>query len=85
MPTIDDILPELQNAKVFSTVDAKHGFWHVTLDEPSSRLTVFESTFGKYRWLRLPFGVSVAPEEFQRRLHEALQGLDGIACIAHHP
>ena len=82
MPTIDDVLPELNNAKVFSTCDARHAFWHVCLDEPSSRLTTFETPFGKYRFLRLPYGLSVNPEEFQRRLHDVLIGLRGISCIA---
>ena len=52
------------------------------LDKESSKLTTFQTPFGKFRWLRLPFGISVAPEEFQRRIHNALSGLDGIACIA---
>ena len=82
MPTIEDIIPDLKKAKVFSTVDAKDAFWHVLLDEESSKLTTFQTPFGKFRWLRLPFGISVAPEEFQRRIHNALSGLDGIACIA---
>ena len=82
MPTIEDVIPDLKNAKVFSTVDAKDAFWHVLLDEESSKLTTFQTPFGKFRWLRLPFGISVAPEEFQRRIHNALSGLDGIACIA---
>ena len=29
LPVIDDLLPELSKAKVFSVVDAKNGFWHV--------------------------------------------------------
>ena len=82
MPTIDDVLPSLTSAKVFSTVDAAHAFWHVQLDEESSKLTTFETPFGRYRWLRLPLGISVASEEFQRRLHENLTGLKGIAVIA---
>ena len=82
MPTIDDILPELTDAKVFSSVDASHAFWHVELDDESSKLTTYETPFGRYRWLRLPFGISVAPEEFQRRLQSELTGLQGIAVIA---
>jgi len=27
MPTIDDIIPELAGAKVFTVLDAKNGFW----------------------------------------------------------
>ena len=48
MPTVDEILPELARAKVFSTVDIKNGFRHVGLDEDSSQLTTFNSPFGRY-------------------------------------
>ena len=82
LATLDDILPELQNAKVFSTVDTKNGFWQIELDEESKDLTCYETPFGIFRWNRLPFGLSVSPEEFQRRLNEALSGLQGIAIIA---
>ncbi|XP_058827893.1 uncharacterized protein K02A2.6-like [Topomyia yanbarensis] len=80
--TLDEILPELGKAKVFSTVDAKKGFWHVVLDEPSSKLTTFWTPFGRYRWTRLPFGIAPAPEIFQMRLQEVIQGLKGVECIA---
>ncbi|XP_058827487.1 uncharacterized protein LOC131687427 [Topomyia yanbarensis] len=80
--TIDEILPELGKAKVFSTADARKGFWHVVLDEDSSRLTTFWTPFGRYRWTRLPFGIASAPEIFQMKLQEVIQGLPGIECIA---
>ena len=82
LPVIDDFVADLKDAKIFSTVDAKDGFWHVSLDEESSYLTTFETPFGKFRWNRLPFGISVAPEEFQRRLNDALTGLEGTVTIA---
>ena len=31
LPVIDDMLPLLGKAKVFSVVDARNGFWHVQL------------------------------------------------------
>ena len=82
IPTIDDILPMLSNAKIFSTVDASNAFWHCKLNAESSDLTAFETPFGKYKWLRMPYGVSPAPEIFQRKMLESLSGLNGIACIA---
>ena len=82
MPTIEEILPELAKAKVFSVADAKNGFWQVKLDEASSYLTTFWTPFGRYRWLRMPFGIATAPEEYQRRQHEVLEGLPGIHVIA---
>lgn len=80
--TLDEILPELGNAKVFSTMDAKKGFWQVALDEPSSLLTTFWTPFGRYRWTRLPFGISSAPEIFQTKLRAVVQDLDGVECLA---
>ena len=82
MPTMDDILPNLSNAKVFSVLDAKDGFWQVKLTERSSFLTTFATPFGRYRWTRMPFGISTAPEEFQRRQHEIIEGLTGVEVIA---
>ena len=82
LPVMDDILPKLQNAKVFSVLDLKSGYWHVKLDEESSFLTTFNTQFGRYRWLRLPFGLNVSAEIFQRKLHQVLSDIEGIACIA---
>lgn len=56
LPVLDDILPDLAKAKVFSKVDLSHGYWHCTLEEESSLLTTFSTPFGRYRWRRLPFG-----------------------------
>ena len=82
LPTIEDILPELSQAKCFSVLDAKNGFWQIPLDEPSSYLTTFATPWGRHRWLRLPFGVSPAPEEFQRRMDITVEGLAGTKAIA---
>ena len=78
IPTIEEILPCLANAKIFSVLDAKEGFWQVKLDEHSSYLTAFWTPFGRYRWLRMPFQVNIGLEEFQRRLHEVFEGLPGV-------
>ena len=34
------------------------------------------------KWLRMPFGLSSSPEEFQRRLSDALDGLNGVTVVA---
>ena len=82
MPTIEEIAARLHGAKVFSLLDAKNGFWHVNLDEESSYLTTFHTPFGRYRWCRMPFGISSAPEVFQRRMHELIEGLSGTEVVA---
>ena len=82
MPTIEEVLPNLDKAKVFSVLDAKDGFCHVKLDDESSRLTTFWTPFGRYCWLRLPFGLTSSPEVYQYKQHEALEGLPGVEVIA---
>ena len=82
LPILEDILPDLTRAKVFSKVDLRHGYWHCSLDQQSSDLTTFVTPFGQYQWTRLPFGLSASSEIFQKRLVQALEGLPGIACIA---
>ena len=66
LPILEDIMPELGQAKVFSTVDLRSGYWHCVLDEEASLLTTFATSFGRYRWCRLPFGFSVSSEIFQK-------------------
>ncbi|KAL5017694.1 hypothetical protein ScPMuIL_005222, partial [Solemya velum] len=81
LPVLDDVLPKLKNAKVFSKLDVKEAYWHVRLDEASSKLTTMITPFGRYRWTRLPFGLKVSSEIFQRKLDEALGNLGGVFCI----
>ena len=82
LPTIEDIATRLYGVKVFSILDVSKGFWHVLLDEQSSFLTTFHTPFGRYRWRRMPFGLCSAPEVFQRRMHELIEGLQGLEVVA---
>ena len=72
----------LHRAKVFMSLDVSNGFWHVVLDEESSFCTTFNTPFGRYRWKRMPFGIRSAPEVFQRKMHELIEGLRGVEVIA---
>ena len=42
----------------------KDGFCQICLDEASSKLTTFLRHFGHYRFFRMPFAVSLSPEDF---------------------
>ena len=52
------------------------------LDEDSRKLTTFHTPFGRHKWLRMPFGICSAPEEFQRHVNEIIKGLEGVTAIA---
>ena len=82
LTTLEDVLPKLANARIFSKLDIREAYWHVKLSENSSRLTTMITPFGRYRWARLPFGLKVSSEIFQRKLTEAVGDLNGMFTIA---
>lgn len=78
LPTLDDVLSKLAGAQMFSSLDAASGFWAIPLDSESAKLTTFITPFGRYSFRRLPFGITSAPEIFQRVMFELLKDLDGV-------
>ena len=80
--TIDDILPKLAKSKYKTLNNATLGYWHVVIDLASSLLTTFNMPWGKFRWLRLPFGLNISSDFFQERLDRVLRLLDGVHGIA---
>lgn len=82
MPTLKDVLYKLPKARMFSLVDAKHAFLQCKLDQESSFIITSCTPWDRKRWLKLPCGVSVAPEVYQQKQHELLAGLKGTEPIA---
>jgi transposase InsO family protein len=78
LPTIDEITTRLTGAKIFSKLDANHGYWQIKLHEDSQDLTTFNTPFGRYKFLRLPFGIKPAQEHFHKRLYEELGDIEGV-------
>ena len=37
--------------------------------------------FGQYHFTKMPFGISSAPEHFQKRMMTILSGLEGVLCL----
>ena len=66
LPRVSDMLSQLSKGKLFSKIDANSGFWQVTLDPESRLLTTFITPWGRFCFNRMPFGISSAPEFFQR-------------------
>ena len=81
LPTVEDLLAQMRGAKIFSKLDANSGFWQIPLAESSRLLTTFITPYGRYCFNVLPFGISSAPEYFQKQMNRVLCGLDGVLCL----
>ena len=78
IPTADEIFARLHGSTYFSTLDATSGFLQMKLDEESSYKTTFASPYGRYRYLRLPFGIKSAPEVYHRTVADLFSDIEGV-------
>lgn len=81
LPSVDQTLGMLSNAKIFTKLDANMGFWQTPLSKDCAHYTTFITPFGRYFFNRLPFGIASAPERYQNRMvTEVTKGLEGVVC-----
>ena len=80
MPSIEEALASLGNARCFSKLDANSGYWQMPLSKKSRDITTFITPFGRFRCNRLPFGISSAPEVFHREMQRILVNCEGVIC-----
>ena len=81
MKRIEQITSKLSGAKHFISLDADESFWQVTLDEHSSCLCTFTTPWGRYRFVKMLYGISSASDEFQRLTDQCFQDLDGVTAV----
>lgn len=79
IPTFEEISSKLSGASVFSTLDVKNAFWHIKLNQTSTNLCVFNTPFGRYKFLRLPYGINIASELFQEKMSQLLEKHTGVS------
>ena len=65
MPKVEDIFSKLNGATYFTTLDLCTGYHHIPLDKPSIPKTTFNLPFGKFEYVKVPFGLAQAPAYFQ--------------------
>ena len=82
IPTVEEVLEDLNGSTVFSRVDLKWGFHQILLAEESRHVTTFVTHRGLYRYTRLMFGVTSAPEKYKQIIRDVLRGCEGVVNIA---
>ncbi|UYV64720.1 K02A2.6-like [Cordylochernes scorpioides] len=74
---INKIAVNLHGSKYFTKLDLKKGYWQIKVAPNSQRYFTFSTPWGRYMFLRVPFGIKTAPEIFQKITADLLQDLEG--------
>ena len=83
IPTLDEILYEVNGAKIFSKLDLAQGYHQIVLDEKSRDITTFSTPQGLFRYKRLIFGAENAFEDFQKIVEiNITYDIDGVFNIS---
>ena len=82
-PTPAEVVANItaSKAKYFTVMDTTKGYHQCPLAEDSQELTTFITPFGRFKYLRAPYGLSSIAEHYNRRIAEALEGLSGYRRI----
>lgn len=76
LKTVEEIAAKVRNAKYFTKLDCQKGFWQIKVTDRSSKYLAMATPWGRYRYLRLPFGISSAPEVFSEVMNRTLGGIE---------
>ncbi|CAB4042544.1 Hypothetical predicted protein, partial [Paramuricea clavata] len=83
IPTVDEILRQMEGAKVFTEVDLSQGYLQLTLAEESRYITAFTTPDeGPHRFKRLIMGASPSGEYFHEIIHELIKDIPRCANIS---
>ena len=75
LPKIDELYAKLKGYKVFSSLDLRSGYYHISLKDSAKPKSAFVLSFlGKYQFNRVPFGLAQAPAYFQKLINDVLKG-----------
>ena len=81
IPTVDEILHDMNGSTVFSCIDLKWGYHQLELSPESRDITAFATHSSLFQYKKLLFGLSSASEQYQHEISRVIAGVSGAAHI----
>ena len=78
LPTLDEVIHDLNGATVFSKLDLNQGYHQLLLHLDSRHITKFSTHTGLFRYQRLSFGINTAAEKFQNVIASAISDIPNV-------
>lgn len=69
----------MAGATMFTILNATTAFHQFKLNEKSSKLCTVGTPFGRHSFLRLPYGISSAPEVFHGHFSNLFENIEGCS------
>ena len=78
IPTVDEVMQRMNGSTVFTKLDMQCGFHQIEIEEKFREITTFVCHLEIFRYKRLMFGISSAPELFQHIIHQVMSECEGV-------
>lgn len=78
LKTMEEIATRTKGSKFFTLLDCRRGFWQIKVTERTQKYLTFSTPWGRYCFLRLPFGLASASEVFTEIMNTLLDGIPNV-------